>query len=249
MRRIKSIAAGLYLIVASIGFAAVSGHEAHAAIITYNYSGLLDGITDASNLVGSTFSVGDSFAGKFSYRTTAPEGSTTTGDPTTAIYRAVIDFNAEINGYIFQSTGVVASGLQVWDGRVVGSNTVDAFTVNSPAIFGGPIDIGPGNVISGGGIKLFDFTNSANSNISIPSVVSLSDFNSRQFHVLELNRTTGQLFHLAGDVTSLTFVSSIPEPSDATPAPEPTSIALFTLGLLGTALVFRPKRMIPIRRI
>jgi len=194
----------------------------NAAQITYSFSGVLDRVQDDYGFINGEFSVGNTFNGFFTYQTGAPEASTTIGDPTTAIYSSIIHFNVNVNGYLIEGSPSSLPGyLNIWDDRVVGSSVVDAFTVSSPLDYSPPISgMGPGTVVAGANVNLFDFTHTASQfGTIIPTSISLIDYGSPSFSALQLNTDTGESFHLNGTITSLTAV------------PLPASFILFTSGL------------------
>jgi len=202
---------------------------ANAGLISYEFTGELSTITDEHNHLTNQFEIGNSFFGSFSYLTEVVEGSPTASDPTTAIYSAVLDFEVNINGYIFNGNSLesLPGYLQIWNDRVIGSSVVDAFSAASPLDYTPPISgMGDGTVVTQSTLNLFDFTHSASIlGTNIPNTVNFTSYASRSFSVVQLNTTTDEAFHLNGVITSLNAVS----------VPEPSTLAIFALGIMGLA--------------
>ncbi len=198
-----------------------------AGIIQYSFQGELERITDDFNFIDDEFTVGTEFYGIFSYSTEAVEESSYINDDSIGIYSTIIHLEVIIGGYTLHgdSSNSSLGYLQIWDNRIVGSSTVDAFTVASPLDFKPLISgMGPGNVITQANINFFDFSSTASlDGIVIPSVINISDFNVASFSAIQLNTTTQEVFHLNGKITSLTL----------TKVPEPSTFILLSLALLG----------------
>lgn len=189
---------------------------AYASLITYQFNGTLNTVTDSHGLLHGEFQPGNSFSGTLAYRTDVAEGPTTLSDPTVAIYAAVVAFRVSVNGFVFEGSSASLPGyLQVWDDRAVGSSTVDALTFSSPLDYTPPIGaMGPGTVVGSANLNLFDFTHSASRNgTNVPTEFDLSQYGSSLFSALQLNVDNDLAFHLNGRITSFSSVSTVPEPT------------------------------------
>jgi hypothetical protein len=224
--KFKYLTAALTSVILSTGcFVGV----ANASLISYEFTGELSTITDEYNHLTNQFEIGNTFFGSFSYLTEEAEAPSTASDPTTAIYSAVLDFKVNINGYTFNGNSLesLPGYLQIWDDRVISSSVVDAFSVSSPLDYTPPITgMGDGVVVAQSTLNLFDFTHSTSIlGTNIPNTVNFTSYASRSISVVQLNATTNEAFHLNGVVTSLSAVS----------VPEPSTLAIFALGMIGLA--------------
>jgi len=197
-----------------------------AGIIQYSFQGELERITDDFNYINDEFTAGTEFSGIFSYSTEAVQELSYIGDDSIGLYSAIINLEVKIGGYTLHgdSSNSAPGYLQVWDNRIVGNNTVDAFTVASPLDFK-PLISGmePGNIITQANLNFFDYSSTASlDGIAIPSAVNISGFSVASFSAIQLNTTTQEVFHLNGKITSLTRVK----------VPEPSTIAIFAIGFI-----------------
>ncbi len=78
----------------------VSVGRAEATIIPYSFSGELGNVSDSGNLLGGSFSIGDTFTGVFSYDPNLPDGSPS---PTVFTSPANTDMSVQLAGFSFTS--------------------------------------------------------------------------------------------------------------------------------------------------
>ena len=195
---------------------------AGATELSFRFAGSLTSITDQYGFLSDQFSVGNPINGIITYQTNTPEGITSQGDPTFGIYSAINYFYVSINGFVFEGSPTSLPGyLQVWDDYLVNPSVVDAVTFSSPLDYSPPIaGMGPGTVVGGVDVYLFDFMHTASQNGKvIPSIITYENYNARLFSALQLNVDTQQAFFLNGKIDTIT------------PVPEPSTAFLLLLGI------------------
>ena len=212
-------------------------HPVHATIISYNFSGHINYISDNYNLIGNSIISGDSFNGSFSYDTEGTK-SPYLNDPTVAIYYASLGSSVNISKYTFDyNVGNYGPDyVQVWDNRDIGIGQItDSFSYTSPLSYNPPIQDSFGSMFSQMSVMLFDNSHTVNSDLSIPSSLDLSSYNARMFSVTGVTQLSAQTYYLSGNIETLI------QEHESAPVPEPSTILLFGAGLAGLAFYRKRK--------
>jgi hypothetical protein len=151
-----------------------------------------------------TFRRGEAFSGSFVYDTGA-RLSGLPGDGRQAVYLNVVS-KAAFSAPHFGLPSARLPSFERWSVSVVDNrNGSDAFFIAqdffSPQWFG---------QVS---LYLGDSTASVFNSFDLPASLQPTSFNSKLFQVVLLYRPDGDQVHLHGSLTSLSFTSSVPEPS------------------------------------
>lgn len=205
---------GLVLILAT------SVTTAEGAIVTYQFTGTLFQASDTDNLLGYSYSVGDTFSGFFSYDSDLPDSSPNP-DYFTASSPTITSF-VKFDGHEFtgSSNRSVSINGSINTMRLLNGFTSDPF-----------VDLGDsaGRLIS---ISLIERNSSFNN--MLPPSLDLADFSQGAVQVHGDSGPDSPRFGLHGTIDTLTRVD---------PVPEPASLAVWSLlGFVGFLTARRRRR-------
>lgn len=192
---------------------------ANAVLVSYNFSGALSSVSDTGNLLGGDFSVGDTFAGTFSYESDSVDGSSS---PTYFTSPADVSISAQLNTYDFGSSiASVDLNSDVHYIFFIAGFSSDPF-----------IDLGtnPGRLMT---IFLKDDTGAVFQDDALPTSLDFNDFSEATFRLFGDTGPGGATFTMLGSISSLTLPSAVPEP---------TTLAIFGIGLAGLAGMRRRRK-------
>ena len=207
---LRSLVVGIAIFA---GFAGFGGAAQAIPIILYSFSGELGNVDDSGDLLGGSFSIGDTFTGVFSYDPNLPDGSPS---PTVFTSPANTDMSVQLAGFSFTSR----------------TESVDLFTDSGVLFFINGFDSVPfidlGN--NPGRLMTLLFSGESFADDVLPSSIDLDDFSGAGFRIFGDTGPGGPTFLLTGDVTSLTVI------------PEPSTLTLFVIGLAGLGFMMRRRR-------
>jgi len=185
--------------------------QASSAIISYDFTGTLSTVNDTDNLLGGNLAIGDIFTGIVSYESNSPDGSSR---PDYFTSSAEVELTARINNYTFTS---IYSSVDLNSD----SEYIHFVTGYESEPF---IDLGSnsGRLIT---LLLSDSDNTIFENDYLPTSLNLSNTASTLFSLHGDTGIGGPTFSINGELTSLT-TSTVPEPS---------TLAIFALGMMGLA--------------
>ncbi|RZT10229.1 PEP-CTERM protein-sorting domain-containing protein [Duganella sp. CF402] len=163
------------------------------------------GMVNSSTLAGDALSVGDVVYGHFSYDTeTAQFGNFGVGP----VYAASGASNS-------LSAGTFSHNLALHDAT---ANNTMVQVSNNAALLGGGDSLAIGNTSENAAatqlmaVDFFDRTGTALSSDAIPGAIDASAFNQTSFYYLYTAKDSHTMLGANGALTSLTLVSSVPEP-------------------------------------
>jgi len=216
---------------------------ANATLITYEFSGYLTRIyendysadtftgVEQTTFLGERYDVGDSFTGHFTYDTESTESTSTFDDESWGFYYGAIkQSEVKINN----------STLSIDD--VNGSSYI---SVRNDAPYTPPKDI----LSTDSTLRLEDtvyksqleFTDSSASifnDISIPSIIELTTFDEGKY----ARTNYRQWIYDRASKDSISLYGAFESLTPSAPVPEPSTILLLGIGLLGVARVSRKKK-------
>lgn len=204
------------------------------AVLVYQFTGEIDHIGSDTNsvLAGEGIGIGTAFSGHFSY------------DP------AAGGLNA--GGLAYENYWGVSLSVELSSGQTFSSSPHRIQIVNRSDNdqFNNSATLGRGNtimeipIVSGFfNVQLVDFSSTAFDSVGLPTALSLDMFDSPWFSVAadaSLSDGVPQDLRFRGTITSLALQSTPPTAADLL---EPTTIALFGVGLLGLGMAAQRRRV------
>lgn len=198
-----------YVVVAWLAVVMAVGapSSTQAALITVDFQGTVDAVDSG---LGSVFSAGQILTGSYTF----DSGASNVGGPIQAVYDAVTSLSFSVSGPPgYSAASAAAQQIQI-DINEPTLNLTDRYSVVAvpPGLVGDPVG---GNALSLFTIVLLDSSNTVFSDVSLPTSISLSSFDTRAFFI-DFGNLASPLV-VSGTIDSLAVI------------PEPTTLIIWTL--------------------
>jgi hypothetical protein len=201
--------------MAGILAVAIHGSTVVAAMITFQFGGVVTSVDDRNGALGGTVNVGDPFSGTYTFDSDTPDSRP--GDPEIAEYRGSNwSMATTIGGLALSASGEVNRIF------IVDKDTGDSFSL------GAFLFDSNGFRVFEFGVDMIDLTGSALTGDQLPlTPPDISAFQTRSLWLDARKEGVGDIL-VQGEVNVLT--------------PEPQATLLFTTGLLGIIWLARARR-------
>ncbi len=231
----KTLAAARSLAAAAV--LASLAQASQAVPITYYFVGTVQSFAGGANPVVPGVALGQTFAGSFTYESTAPFQGSVAQAPYagSSAYDTAATITASVAGLTYNSVGKPSGAVWVGDNLGIG----DTLVVDMFQGVGSPNNTGP--TLTGSGVTLnpyflrldlVDSTGTVFNSQALPSAAfSLASFSTTKFYFNWLRTNDASQIYALG---SLTYLSQT-----AQPVPEPGTAWMAAFGVAGLAVAVR----------
>ena len=189
------------------------------------------------NFYNDNLYVGMTLSASYLYDTKLEKGSTLASDPHSDIYSAVFDVRLKMGNWAFSYDTDWPYSFPPTSSIIVRNDRPneyfpDTFYASSQQFYNPALDLGPGEEYASLTLSAYSINNTGLESTDIPTTLNIDDFDHRNLRFLQStdyrSAETRRFLFVSSYIDKLTFTNL----STATQVPAPSTIGMFTFGVL-----------------